>query len=176
MDLTTARLISSAICDAIFVVSLRRQVMDVDRLDIPSFMGLLGFFQVLLTWPGFFFISSDLKSTLSNSLPDLITILLSDILFMAVFDCLSIWCCLSTSSMITMVSATLRLPLTVLLKNSLPVSLTSSFWIGSICLVVSYATLSLTTYYSNTSISLLIWLRSRQKEDDDESYSLTEDS
>lgn len=42
MDLTTAKLISSAVCDAIFVVSLRRQVVDVDRLDVPSFMGEYG--------------------------------------------------------------------------------------------------------------------------------------
>lgn len=91
----------SAISHSIFIVILRREVGDAERLDIPLFLGLLGLFQVVTLWPGFFYISnSPADASASFSTPssstdrifsDIATLYLGDVIFMGLLEFLWIW-------------------------------------------------------------------------------------
>lgn len=89
----------SAISHSIFIVILRREVGDAERLDIPLFLGLLGLFQVLTLWPGFFYISSSVDASPFPATPsstdrifsDIATLYLSDVIFMGLLEFLWIW-------------------------------------------------------------------------------------
>ena len=92
----------SAASHCVFIIVLRREVGDVERLDIPLFLGLLGLFQVTTLWPGFFYIPSspDASSqTLANVaasssdriLSDVATLFFGDLIFMALLEFLWIW-------------------------------------------------------------------------------------
>ena len=90
----------SAVSHSIFIVILRREVGDAERLDIPLFLGLLGLFQVVTLWPGFFYISNstDASTAFPTSSPstdrifsDIATLYLGDVIFMGLLEFLWIW-------------------------------------------------------------------------------------
>lgn len=92
----------SAASHCVFIIVLRREVGDVERLDIPLFLGLLGLFQVTTLWPGFFYISSSsdassqalttvAASPSERVLSDVATLFFGDLIFMALLEFLWIW-------------------------------------------------------------------------------------
>jgi hypothetical protein len=106
------QIILSGTLHAAFVLCLRREVGEADRMDImlftgmtlylitlsdmpdsrffpPLLTGLMAFFQVTLSWPGFFFV--DVRQSSSDSWLNVSVVLLGDIMFTSMIELLWIW-------------------------------------------------------------------------------------
>ncbi|XP_071103669.1 solute carrier family 35 member F5-like [Haliotis cracherodii] len=143
--------LGSAICYALYLVSLRRKVDHEDKMDIPMFFGFVGLFCTLLLWPGFFIIHysksevfewPDKRQWLLIAVNGLVGTVFSEFLWL--------WGCFLTSSLIATLALSLTIPLTmmadVIMKG---VQYSWMFYLGSVPVFVAFFAVSFLTHYEN---------------------------
>ncbi|RZC40166.1 solute carrier family 35, member F5 [Asbolus verrucosus] len=141
----------SAFFYATYLVFLKRKVDHEDKIDIPLFFGFVGFFNLILLWPVFFFLHfSELEIFEWPSKQQLLLLLLNGLLGTVISEALWLWGCFLTSSLMATVSMSLTIPMTmladVLLKK---VAYPSLFYTGTIPMVVAFLAITLLSHYDN---------------------------
>lgn len=82
----------SALFYAAYLVFLRRKVDHEDKIDIPLFFGFVGFFNLILLWPLFFFLHfSELETFEWPTREQLLFLLLNGLLGTVISEALWLW-------------------------------------------------------------------------------------
>ncbi|XP_045481851.1 solute carrier family 35 member F5 [Harmonia axyridis] len=141
----------SAILHASSLVYLRKKVNNEDKMDIPLFFGFIGFFNLILLWPLFFFLHfSGLEKFELPSKEQTLFLLLNGLMGTVISEVVWLWGCFYTSSLIAIMSISLTIPMTtmanVLLKK-IPYS--NLFMTGTIPAVTSFFVVIIFSHYEN---------------------------
>ncbi|XP_014790994.1 solute carrier family 35 member F5 isoform X3 [Octopus bimaculoides] len=143
--------IASAVFTAIYLVVLKKKADHEDKLDLPMFLGFVGFFSTTLLWPGFFiFHYSKLELFEWPSDKQWMFLAISGMVGTALTEILWIWGCYLTSSLMGTLATSLLIPFSMIADMILKgVSYTWMFYVGSIPVFLSFFALTLLTYYEN---------------------------
>ncbi|EFA07349.1 solute carrier family 35, member F5 [Tribolium castaneum] len=141
----------SAFFYATYLVFLKRKVDHEDKIDIPLFFGFVGFFNLILLWPCFFFLHfSGLEVFEWPSRQQVLLLLLNGVLGTVISEALWLWGCFLTSSLMATMSMSLTIPMTMLMDVFLKkIVYPSLFYTGSIPMVVAFFAVTLLSHYDN---------------------------
>ncbi|XP_044264040.1 solute carrier family 35 member F5 isoform X2 [Tribolium madens] len=141
----------SAFFYATYLVFLKRKVDHEDKIDIPLFFGFVGFFNLILLWPFFFFLHfSELEVFEWPSKQQVLFLLLNGILGTVISEALWLWGCFLTSSLMATMSMSLTIPMTMLTDVFLKkIVYPSLFYTGTIPMVVAFLAVTLLSHYDN---------------------------
>jgi solute carrier family 35 protein F5 len=148
----------AALSYALIVIGLRNSVDHEDELDIPMFLGCVGFFNCILFWPGLIILHvAKIEVFELPTLNETVLLLINGLVGTAFSELLWLWGCLLTSSLITTLSVSLVIPMMMLVDLALAGSnLPRLFLLGTISLVVSILSLIILTAFDRDPLSLLI--------------------
>lgn len=144
---------------AFYLVSLRRNVDHEDKLDIPMFFGFVGFFCVLLLWPGFLILHYSKEETFMwPSGEQWLFICINGLIGTVLSEFLWLWGCFLTSSLIATLSLSLTIPLTML-ADVIFKDITYSwlFYVGTLPVFLAFFAVSFLTHYDNWDPVLLCY-------------------
>ncbi|KAJ3648667.1 hypothetical protein Zmor_020453 [Zophobas morio] len=141
----------SAFFYATYLVFLKRKVDHEDKLDIPLFFGFVGFFNLILLWPLFFFLHfSEVEIFEWPSKQQMLFLLLNGIVGTVISEALWLWGCFLTSSLMATISVSLTIPLTMLTDIILKkVAYPSLFYTGTIPMIVAFFAVTILSHYDN---------------------------
>jgi solute carrier family 35 protein F5 len=141
----------SAFFYATYLVFVKRKVDHEDKIDIPLFFGFVGFFNLILLWPLFFFLHfSELEIFEWPSKQQFLFLLLNGILGTVISEALWLWGCFLTSSLMATVSMSLTIPMTMLTDVVLKkIAYPSLFYTGTIPMVIAFLIVTVLSHYDN---------------------------
>ncbi|KAJ5496755.1 hypothetical protein N7463_008742 [Penicillium fimorum] len=130
----------SAIMYGLYTVVMKKQVGDESRVNMPLFFGLVGFFNIILLWPGFFIMHWTGMETFS--LPETSRvwfIILSNALASFVSDIAWAYAMLLTTPLIVTVGLSMTIPLSLIGQMVLQSQYSSPlYWVGAAIVVSSF--------------------------------------
>uniref|UniRef100_UPI00358F22CC solute carrier family 35 member F5 isoform X2 n=1 Tax=Myxine glutinosa TaxID=7769 RepID=UPI00358F22CC len=136
---------------SIYIVALKRRVDREDHIDLPMFFGFIGLLCLVLLWPLFFLLHYTGLETFE--LPNRsvwLCLLVNGLLGTAITECLWLWGCFLTSSLVGTLALSLAVPLAVLADvwlNKLRCSWL--FFLGLGPLLLAFGAAALLCQYSN---------------------------
>ncbi|CAH1788708.1 unnamed protein product [Owenia fusiformis] len=136
---------------AVYLVLIKRKVDNEDKLDIPMFFGFVGFFNILLLWPGFFILhySGAEEFQLPNK-EQWMYMALNGIIGTTLSELLWLWGCFLTSSLLATMSLSLTIPLTMLADVVFKgVTYSWMFYVGSVPIFIAFFAVSLMSHYES---------------------------
>ncbi|KAJ5952168.1 uncharacterized protein N7479_010581 [Penicillium vulpinum] len=130
----------SAILYGLYTVVMKKQVGDESRVNMPLFFGLVGFFNIILLWPGFFIMHWTGMEPFS--LPEtsrVWLIILSNALASFVSDIAWAYAMLLTTPLIVTVGLSMTIPLSLIGQMVLQSQYSSPlYWVGAAIVVSSF--------------------------------------
>ncbi|KAL3286087.1 hypothetical protein HHI36_000600 [Cryptolaemus montrouzieri] len=141
----------SALFYACYLVYLRRKVDNEDKMDIPLFFGFVGFFNLILLWPLFFFLHfSGVEKFELPTKDQTLFLLLNGFMGTVISEVIWLWGCFYTSSLIATVAISLTIPMTMLTDVFLKkVTYPSLFIVGTVPMVLSFLAVTVFSHYEN---------------------------
>ncbi|XP_017769134.1 PREDICTED: solute carrier family 35 member F5 [Nicrophorus vespilloides] len=139
----------SAFFYAAYIVFLKRHVDHEDKMDIPLFFGFVGFFNLVLLWPLFFFLHMQQWEKFEwPSKHQLLFLLLNGLLGTVISEALWLWGCFLTSSLLATVAISLTIPLTMLVDVLLKkVTYPCMFYAGTFPMIVAFVSVCVLSHY-----------------------------
>lgn len=146
-----------ALLYAMYLVLLRRRVDNEEKLNVPMFFGFVGFFTLLLMWPGFFVVHySKAETFVWPNRVQWFFLLLNGLVGTVISELLWLWGCFLTSSLIATLSLSLTIPMTmiadILIKG---ISYGWMFYAGTGPVFIAFFGVSILTHYENWDPVLL---------------------
>lgn len=143
--------LAGALFYAAYLVFLRRQVDNEDRMDLPMFFGFVGLFNFLLIWPGLAIVHFTKVETFQwPSSRQWALVLINGLIGTVISELLWLWGCFLTSSLIATLAISLTIPLTVLFDILLKqVEYPHLFFIGSLPMLASFFAVTILAHYDN---------------------------
>ncbi|CAD6506061.1 BgTH12-06993 [Blumeria graminis f. sp. triticale] len=131
---------ASAIMYGLYCVVMKKRIGNEDRVDMPLFFGMVGLFNVLFLWPGFFFLH--FLGIETFELPPsgkIWTIILLNSLFSFVSDYCWAYAMLLTTPLVVTVGISMTIPLSLIGQMILSSQYSSSlYWIGALIVLFSF--------------------------------------
>lgn len=130
----------SSILYGLYTIVMKKQVGDESRVNMPLFFGLVGFFNVLLMWPGLFILHWTGIETFALPHTDRIwTIVLSNALTSFVSDLAWAYAMLLTTPLIVTVGLSLTIPLSLVGQIVLQSQYVGPlYWVGAAIVFLSF--------------------------------------
>ncbi|XP_064646620.1 solute carrier family 35 member F5-like isoform X2 [Lineus longissimus] len=146
-----------ALLYAIYLVTLKRKVDNEDKLNLPMFFGFVGFFCMIILWPGFFILHYSKAEVFEwPTKMDWVYLVANGVIGTVLSEILWLWGCFLTSSLMGTLSLSLTIPLTMIadtvMKN---VSYTWMFYVGSGPVFISFFAVTVLSHYENWDPVLL---------------------
>ncbi|KAJ5199954.1 hypothetical protein N7491_009248 [Penicillium cf. griseofulvum] len=130
----------SSVLYGLYTVVMKKQVGDETRVNMPLFFGLVGFFNIILLWPGFFILHWTGMETFS--LPETSRvwfIIMSNALASFVSDIAWAYSMLLTTPLIVTVGLSMTIPLSLIGQMVLQSQYSSPlYWVGATIVVSSF--------------------------------------
>ncbi|KAF5272416.1 hypothetical protein FQA39_LY07884 [Lamprigera yunnana] len=141
----------SALSYASYLVFLRRKVDHEDKMNIPLFFGFVGFFNLILLWPLFFFLHYSNWETFEwPTKHQWLFLLLNGLIGTAISEALWLWGCFLTSSLIATVAISLTIPMTMLADVFLKkISYPCLFYTGTVPILIAFLSVAILAHYEN---------------------------
>uniref|UniRef100_A0A8C4Q0G7 Solute carrier family 35 member F5 n=1 Tax=Eptatretus burgeri TaxID=7764 RepID=A0A8C4Q0G7_EPTBU len=136
---------------SIYIVALKRRVDREDHIDLPMFFGFIGLLCLVLLWPLFFLLHyTGLETFELPSRFVWLCLLVNGLLGTAITECLWLWGCFLTSSLVGTLALSLAVPLAVLADVWLhKLRCSWLFFLGLGPLLLAFAAAALLCQYSN---------------------------
>ncbi|KAJ5120663.1 uncharacterized protein N7515_010051 [Penicillium bovifimosum] len=130
----------SAIMYGLYTVVMKKQVGDESRVNMPLFFGLVGFFNVVLLWPGFFiFHWTGLEPFSLPETSRVWTIILSNAFASFVSDIAWAYAMLLTTPLVVTVGLSMTIPLSLIGQMVLQSEYASPlYWVGAAIVFLSF--------------------------------------
>lgn len=144
--------LASAFLYASYLTMLKRKVPDQKQMNIPMFFGLVGMFNFILLWPGFFILNYwKLEPfTLPPTTSVWGYIALNALIGTVLSEALWLWGCYLTSSLTATLSLSLIIPLTMIVDVFMKrVHLSWMFLFGTIPVFASFFAVSFLSHYGD---------------------------
>lgn len=144
--------LASAFLYSCYLTMLKRKVPNEKQMDIPMFFGLVGVFNFVLLWPGFFVLNywNVEKFTLPPKTTVWGYIALNAFVGTVLSEVLWLWGCYLTSSLTATLSLSLIIPLTMIFDVFMKkVHFSWMFFIGAIPAFASFFAVSFLTHYGD---------------------------
>jgi solute carrier family 35 protein F5 len=134
----------SAVMYGIYAVFMKSRIGDESRVDMPLFFGLVGLFNVILLWPGFFILH--FTGIEAFELPPggrVTAIILANSLSSLVSDIAWAYAVLLTSPIVVTVGLSMTIPLSLIGQIVLNGQRASAlYWVGAVAVVLSFVFVS----------------------------------
>ncbi|KAK9869157.1 hypothetical protein WA026_002903 [Henosepilachna vigintioctopunctata] len=136
---------------ACYLVYLRKKVDNEDKMDIPLFFGFVGFFNLILLWPLFFFLHfSGVEKFELPTKDQTLFLLLNGFMGTVISEVIWLWGCFYTSSLIATLAISLTIPMTMLTDVFLKkISYPHLFMAGTVPMVLSFLAVTVLSNYEN---------------------------
>ncbi|KAJ6081253.1 hypothetical protein N7499_006127 [Penicillium canescens] len=130
----------SAIMYGLYTIVMKKQVGDESKVDMSLFFGLVGFFNVVLLWPGFFiFHWTGIETFALPETSRVWTIILSNSLASFVSDIFWAYAMLLTTPLVVTVGLSLTIPLSLVGQIVLQGQYASAlYWVGAAIVFLSF--------------------------------------
>lgn len=130
----------SSILYGLYTIVMKKQVGDESKVNMPLFFGLVGFFNVIIMWPGFFILHWTGVETFSMPPTQHIwTIVLSNALTSFVSDLCWAYAMLLTTPLVVTVGLSLTIPLSLVGQIVLQSQYVSPlYWVGAAIVGLSF--------------------------------------
>lgn len=144
--------LASAFLYACYLTMIKHKVPNQKQMDIPMFFGLVGLFNFILLWPGFFILNywkvEQFKLPPEPTVWGYIT--LNALIGTVLSEALWLWGCYLTSSLTATLSLVLILPLTMIVDVFMKrVHFSWMFFLGTIPVFLSFFAVSFLTHYGD---------------------------
>lgn len=149
--------VCGALLYAIYLVLLRRRVDNEDKLNIPMFFGFVGFFSILLLWPGFFILhyTKAEKFEWPNKM-QWVFLAINGLVGTVLSELLWLWGCFLTSSLIATLSLSLTIPMTMIADIAIKhVHYNWMFYVGTCPIFIAFFATTFLTHWENWDPVLL---------------------
>ncbi|KAH8801567.1 hypothetical protein F5884DRAFT_713084 [Xylogone sp. PMI_703] len=131
---------ASAIMYGLYTVVMKKRIGNEDRVNMPLFFGLVGLFNVIFLWPGFFILH--LTGIEKFELPPtnkVWTIILLNLVFSFVSDYCWAYAMLLTTPLVVTVGLSMTIPLSLIGQMLLSSQYSSGlYWVGALVVLLSF--------------------------------------
>ncbi|CAI7570435.1 unnamed protein product [Penicillium glandicola] len=130
----------SAILYGLYTVVMKKQVGDESRVNMPLFFGLVGFFNIILLWPGFFIMHwTGLEPFSLPETSRVWSIILTNALASFISDIAWAYAMLLTTPLIVTVGLSMTIPLSLVGQMVLQSQYSSPlYWVGAAIVFLSF--------------------------------------
>lgn len=143
--------VMGALLYAVYLVMVRRRVDNEEKLNMPMFFGFVGFFTIVLLWPGLLIVhlsSQDEFPWPSGTQWSFLVV--NGLIGTVISELLWLWGCFLTSSLVATLSLTLTHPMTILANAAL--KLKSYSWlsyVGTGPVFIAFFAVTILSFYEN---------------------------
>lgn len=130
----------SAIMYGIYAIVMKKRIGNEDRVNMPLFFGLVGFFNVVFLWPGFLVLHFTGVETFELPPTGKIwTIVLLNSAFSFISDYCWAYAMLLTTPLVVSVGLTMTIPLSLIGQMVISAQYSSAlYWVGAIIVLLSF--------------------------------------
>ncbi|KUJ22212.1 uncharacterized protein LY89DRAFT_396166 [Mollisia scopiformis] len=131
---------ASAVVYGVYIVVMKKKVGNEDRVNMPLFFGLVGFFNLVFLWPGLFILHfSGVESFALPPTGKVWTIVLVNAVISLVSDFAWAYALLLTTPLVVTVGISMTIPLSLIGQMLLSAQYSSAtYWVGACVVLLSF--------------------------------------